>query len=60
MEQFLIVADYDGETKTYAAEHADTVAGICEVLRDLEHHYEVYHYDSNVGYVRTTRYPAQI
>lgn len=52
MEKYMIVVNYDGETKTYTCNYAESVATTCEMLHDLDRSYEVYEYDAASGYHR--------
>lgn len=60
MEKYMIVVNYDGETKVYTCDYSESVSVTCEMLRDLDHPYEVYLYDPDEGYRRTTSWPAKI
>lgn len=63
MPKYLIIVQRDDEVKTYSFEDASGIAEFTAMLRDFNHPYEIYRYDDSpdgYGYIRTTRWPAQI
>ena len=63
MPKYLIIVQRDEEAKSYFFEDCSCISEFTAMLRDFNHPYEIYRYDDNpdgYGYIRTTRWPAQI
>lgn len=60
MPKFLIIVQRDDEAKSYSFEDCEGISEFTEMLRDFDHPYEIYRYDDKMGYIRTSRWPAQI
>lgn len=60
MPKYLIISRYDEDVHFYYTEKPETITVVCATLRDFDHPYEIYQYDAEYGYQRTTCWPAQI
>lgn len=58
MPKYLIIYTKEATTDSVTFERSENIGPYCEFLRDLDYHYEVYIYDTGMGYIRTTRFPA--
>lgn len=60
MPKFLIIVKRDEDAKSYSFEDCEGISEFTEMLRDFDHPYEIYRYDDESGYIRTSRWPAKI
>lgn len=62
MPKYLIIVQRDEEAKSYFFADCVGISEFCEMLRDFNHPYEIYRRDDTdqFGYIRTTRWPAEI